>query len=368
MPFITNLTQCVKLFPDNFFYNNWVNTFFREYLLVIKAEDSELKCVKDDELVLILKTYIDCLRLFIQRSIHNVSVELNELINGNNEINLDNLTEDEIDDNLLFKILFEKHLLTVLKLLFTHPNEQIATNGLDQLSYMISFYYKHCTNVSPYSKLLSLILDDVKNYMEDIFKVNVNHYPAIEVKNLTQFITLMYGIFHIKYSDETEFLDGNGNSTNDINTNLVIKTPSITEPIEIYRFELKNITIQLLRLCINNGMNCDRIYCMENICTLTYLFKDKYIYANLTEKGTLMDTIDCLLYFLKHKKTSDDKQMNSLIKLIFAVLYLDSIDLNPSMFQRLMEVCSIILIMNIFIHKLILHYCFLFVFISAFTK
>lgn len=341
LTFITNIVQCVKLFPDTLFYNNWVKNFFCEYLLVLKIEDSEVKYVRDDDLIVILKTYFDCLRFFIQRTIHNVSIDLNDLIHNNYNLNLDNLTEVGIDDNLLFRILFEKHLLTTLKWLFSHSNDQLAITGFDQISYMIAFYFKHCNNVPLYSKLLNLILNDVKNYMEDIFTVNVNQYPAIEIKRLTQFIKVMYTTFDINsnYSDMCDSLTDNSGESKDIDTNQRIDKSKIKESTEIYFCDLKNITIQLLRFCINNGKNCDQIYCMENVCALTNLFKDKCIYANLTDKGNLVDTFDCLLYFLKNKKAVDEKQIDLLIELIFVVLLLDPIFLNPSTFERLMEVC-----------------------------
>lgn len=352
LPFITNVVQCEDLFSDTAFYNNWVNKFFCDFLLVVKVDNFDAKSNEKDEIIIALKTYIDCLRFFIQRTLNNVSIDMNGINDITDTESSDHLIEGDIDNNLLFRILFRQHLLSLLKWLIYHSSDELAMSGFNQISYIVAFYYKHCTNVPIYSKLLSLIWNSIARYMDDIFNINVSNYPGSQVKRLTQFLKIMhYTILGIKSKniDENKGLDGGASDgsddkyINDLSTLQAVKNDKIKEPSENYSYELKSLTHQLLRYCLHNAKQCDRIYCMEHVRTLTDLLGNKIIYAKLTANGTVLDSIDYLLYLLKHKSFVNEKQINILIELIYDVLHSYSSIMRPSMFQKILEVCLLLM-------------------------
>ncbi|XP_075159606.1 E3 ubiquitin-protein ligase listerin [Haematobia irritans] len=294
LPFFSQFSQATT---DRSEYHQYIRQFFDLLKTCIVSETNNLS---KQDCIIIIKTYIECLRYFNQK--------------------ISNASKTEIlpEDNELVLHLLQENIMQPLKWCLTSTNGVTARYLYQNISTLIAFFDKQHEDSLIYQKLL-------ETFWQSLFTITTEDLKQHDVSELylERIIELINDLYvanpnleehKVKFAEVLED-DGNNAGTPEFPR----KPKDNLNAAAFRQKELKQLVLQLLRMCIEKTELLKTSKYIKHIRLLCNMFNNKDFLVKITENESLESS---LMAFVKLLITSflDNEACEIVVDVIFEIL------------------------------------------------
>ncbi|XP_073835872.1 E3 ubiquitin-protein ligase listerin-like isoform X2 [Musca autumnalis] len=296
LPFFSQLSHVTQ---DTAEYHNFIKQFFDNLKSIILSESGQIS--KQDNII-IIKTYFECLR-YINQKIHNASK--------------DSVTQENRE---LVEHLLQENVMEPLQQCLSSTNSVATRYVFQNACTLVAFFDRQHTTSQIYQQLLDKFWLLLFNMTTE--GLNASDVSELYLERVIELINDLYVANPSLEEHKVKFVESeNVEETNSSSSTLERpRTPKSTQVAADFRQkELKQLVLQLLRICIQKTQTLKSSKYIKNVRLLCNMFNDRDFFTKLSEKETLEAALMTFVGLLS-SSFLDNEACEIVVDVIFEIL------------------------------------------------
>ncbi|XP_011292059.2 E3 ubiquitin-protein ligase listerin [Musca domestica] len=298
LPFFSQLSHVTQDIEE---YHNFIKQFFDNLKGVIVSESSQIS--KQDN-IMIIKTYFECLR-YINQKINNASKEQ---------------TSDSSNTNReLLEYLLQENVMQPLMVCLSSPNSISSRYIFQNACTLVAFFDRQHTT----SEIYQLLLD---KFWQSLFQITTEglNQPNVSELYLERVIELINDLYVANPSLEEHKVKFAENEKEDDENSTKSERPHTPKSSQVAadfrQKELKQLVLQLLRICMEKTQNLKTSKYIKNVRILCNMFNDRQFFAKLSAADESLDGALKAFIQLLSSSFMDNEACEIVVDVIFEIL------------------------------------------------